>query len=911
MPEEIGFFFENHPDPMLVYEPNSLRILAANRAASEVYGYTNDEFLNMTIAAMRPPEDVPRLLAVVKQVAGQRGAGNMWRHRTKAGKIIYADVMSQPLSYRGAPARLVVIRNVTASTHLQAFVEALPGKFMVLDANDLTIVSASDEYLAATMRKREGIKGHHLFDAFPADPNETDQDGVTTLQRSLTRVIESRHADSMAVQRYPIPRPTEQGGGFEERFWSVVNSPIFGYEGNVAYIIHRVEDITDFVRLAERHHNADTESANAHLIESHSKQLATDILVRSRELKETNARLSEYEANLRMAQRLLGLGIWRLNIDTNEIVWSDNVYAMFGQTPTEFGHSIEAYLDLIHPGDRAAFESYVADYLGNPLPTFELNHRIVRPDGKIIYIRGIAELTLTPDGRLLNGVVQDITTDIQARQQSLMLAQRLAQTLDSMSDAFYLLDKQWCFSYINAEGERLLHRKYDDLIGRNVWEAFPEAAESIIKTEYERAIADNTAVEFSLYFAPLKTWFEINAYPSSEGLAVYFRDITERRELAERLNQSQKMEAIGQLTGGIAHDFNNLLTVILGNAELLKESLDDHPSLRLFAEMSASAAERGAELTNRLLAFARRQALEPKVIDTNKLVSGIEGLLRRALNEDIDIELVRGGGVWPAEIDPSQLESAILNMAINARDAMPDGGKLTIETANARLDDAYADTHPDVKPGQYVMISVSDTGTGMSADVIAKAFEPFYTTKPAGKGSGLGLSMVYGFVKQSGGHIKIYSEIGEGTTIRLYFPRANPTGIEDTFEPARTVMPGHEHILVVEDDNLVRTHVITQLKGLGYRVTEAISGQAALDIIKRHSDIDLLFTDVVMPGGINGRQLADQARVLRPELKVLYTSGYTENAIVHHGRLDQGVHLLAKPYRRSELASKLRKALEQ
>ncbi|MBC2769223.1 hybrid sensor histidine kinase/response regulator [Pusillimonas minor] len=909
MPEEIGFFFENHPDPMLVYEPDSLRILAANRAASEVYGYTHEEFLNMTIAAIRPPEDVPRLLAMVKQVAGQRGTGNMWRHRTKAGKIIYADVLSQPLVYHGTQARLVVIRNVTANTHLQTFVEALPGKFMVIDANDLSIVSASDEYLAATMRKREEIKGRHLFEAFPADPNDTDLDGVTALQRSLTRVVESRHTDSMAVQRYPIPRPPELGGGFEERFWSTVNSPIFGYEGNVAYIVHRVEDVTEFVRLAESHNDGDMGAANAHLIESHNKQLATDILVRSRELKETNARLSEYEANLRMAQRLLGLGIWRLNIDTNEIVWSDNIYTMFGQTPAGFGHSVEAYTALIHPGDRSAFEAYVAEYMRNPLPMFELNHRIVRPDGKIIYIRGVAELTITPDGRLLNGVVQDITADVQARQQSLMLAQRLAQTLDSMSDAFYLLDKQWCFSYINAEGERLLRRNYDDLIGRNLWAAFPEAAESIIKTEYEKAIADDTAVEFSLYFAPLNTWFEINAYPSSEGLAVYFRDVTERREMAERLNQSQKMEAIGQLTGGIAHDFNNLLTVILGNAELLKESLDDQPSLRLFAEMSASAAERGAELTNRLLAFARRQALEPKVIDTNKLVSGIEGLLRRALNEDIDIELVRGGGVWPAEVDPSQLESAILNMAINARDAMPGGGKLTIETANARLDDAYAESHPDVKPGQYVMISVSDTGTGMPAEVIAKAFEPFYTTKPAGKGSGLGLSMVYGFVKQSGGHIKIYSEIGEGTTIRLYFPRANPTGIDDAFEPARAVVPGHEHILVVEDDDLVRTHVVTQLKGLGYRVTEAASGQVALDLIKRHNDIDLLFTDVVMPGGMNGRQLADQAMALRPQLKVLYTSGYTENAIVHHGRLDQGVHLLAKPYRRSDLAAKLRKAL--
>src|SRR5690606_7212066 len=286
--------------------------------------------------------------------------------------------------------------------------------------------------------------------------------------------------------------------------------------------------------------------------------------------------------------------------------------------------------------------------------------------------------------------------------------------------------------------------------------------------------------------------------------------------------------------------------------------------------------------------------------------------LRRTLSENIEIEMVRGGGLWTSEVDPGQLESALLNMAINARDAMPEGGRLTIETANAMLDDIYARAHHEVSAGQYVLVSVSDTGAGMTADIAGQAFEPFFTTKQVGKGSGLGLSMVYGFVKQSGGHAKIYSEPGEGTTIKLYFPRALANGEQQYTLPGESaVTGGREHILVVEDDDLVRNHVISLLGGLGYRVTSTASGAEAMAELRRNVPIDLLFTDVIMPGGMNGRQLADAAQGLRPGLKVLFTSGYTENAIVHHGRLDHGVNLLGKPYRRQELAAKVRKVLDE
>ncbi|MFN3613769.1 MAG: ATP-binding protein, partial [Rubrimonas sp.] len=377
-----------------------------------------------------------------------------------------------------------------------------------------------------------------------------------------------------------------------------------------------------------------------------------------------------------------------------------------------------------------------------------------------------------------------------------------------------------------------------------------------------------------------------------------------------QLRRAQRLEAIGQLTGGVAHDFNNLLTIILGNAEMLVEALEGDDRLRGLAELTQSAAERGAQLTGRLLAFARRQPLDPSPTDVNALLADMDGLLRRTLGGEVQIETVRGGGLWRALVDATQLESAVLNLCINARDAMPAGGRLTIETGNVFLDQAYADTAEEVTPGQYVMVAISDTGTGMPPEVAARAFEPFFTTKPVGRGSGLGLSMVFGFAKQSRGHVKIYSEQGQGTTVRLYLPRAHQgEDIGAARETAEDVEGGGETILLAEDDAMVRNHGADLLRQLGYRVIAVADAAAALDALGGPETVDLLFTDVVMPGGMNGRELANRARALRPDLPVLFTSGYTENAIVHHGRLDPGVILLAKPYRRRELAAKVRQAL--
>jgi signal transduction histidine kinase/CheY-like chemotaxis protein len=394
------------------------------------------------------------------------------------------------------------------------------------------------------------------------------------------------------------------------------------------------------------------------------------------------------------------------------------------------------------------------------------------------------------------------------------------------------------------------------------------------------------------------------------GAVMVVRDITHNKETERQLGQSEKMDAIGQLTGGVAHDFNNILTVIIGTIEILAQGVSDRPQLVAIANMIDEAATRGADLTNHLLAFARKQPLQPRATDVNALIVDTARLLRPTLGEQIEIEAMLPDDAWRAMIDPVRLSTAIINLAINARDAMPDGGKLTLETGNVVLDEAYAKTNSDVTPGPYVMIAVSDSGAGIPAAIRDRVFEPFFTTKAVGKGTGLGLSMVYGFVKQSRGHIKIYSEEGHGTSIKLYLPRLEDavmaaTGPVDT----QALTGGQERILVVEDDSMVRNYVIAQLSSLGYETLSAANAIEALALLDKGEAFDLLFTDVIMPGGLNGRQLADEVLRRRPDVKVLFTSGYTENAIVHHGRLDHGVALLNKPYRKADLARKIREVL--
>lgn len=417
--------------------------------------------------------------------------------------------------------------------------------------------------------------------------------------------------------------------------------------------------------------------------------------------------------------------------------------------------------------------------------------------------------------------------------------------------------------------------------------------------------------------------FSWTAVPENNLIYCVARDVTEQRAHAraladaeDALRQAQKMETLGQLTGGVAHDFNNLLQIVTGNLELLQRGLpEDQARLRRAADNAMAGAERAALLTQRLLAFSRRQPLAPERIDPNRLVSGMSDLLNRTLGETIEVETIQSARIWPVEIDVNQMENALLNLAVNARDAMPDGGKLTIEVANTHIDEDYAAQEAEVSPGQYVLISVSDTGQGMDEDVLSHAIEPFFTTKEVGRGTGLGLSMVYGFIKQSGGHIRVYSERGHGTTVKIYLPRFygplpdNDTG---TVSRATPVCGGDETVLVCEDDDKVRAYTVDVLKELGYRVMEADNGAAALQTLETASEpIDLLFTDVILPGGMTGADIAQQARAQQPGLRILFATGYARNAIIHHGRLDPGVELLTKPFTYAELATKVREMLDR
>jgi PAS domain S-box-containing protein len=569
---------------------------------------------------------------------------------------------------------------------------------------------------------------------------------------------------------------------------------------------------------------------------------------------------------------------------------------------------------------------------------FEEENWRVRKDGSRFWALAVLDAIHDEHGQLIG--FAKITRDMSERQRAqevLAESERLFRLLvKGVTDyAIFMLDPDGNVTNWNSGAERIKGYGESEIIGRHFSSFYTEEDRRLGKPQEALRQAALTGRFESEGWRVRKNgerfWANalIDAIYDEAGKLIGFakvtRDITERRQAEKRLEetrsqlaQSQKMEAIGQLTGGVAHDFNNLLMIIIGNLETAERQLDDLGGamvgrLRRVLGRSSRAAQRAATLTKRLLAFSRRQALKPEPLDVNRFIADCGEFLRRTLGETIDIVTVGGGGVWPIEVDVNELESALLNVALNARDAMPGGGKLTIDVSNALLDKDYARGNPEVLPGQYVVISVTDTGTGMKQETLQRAFDPFFTTKPAGQGTGLGLSQVYGFVKQSGGHIRLYSEPGQGTTVKVYFPRllgepASPIEGDRNAETAEG--QAGETILLVEDDHDVRTYLLETLRELNYRVLGTQDAGAALSYIERPNiRVDLLLTDVVLPG-MNGRELADRARRLRPDLKVLFLTGYSRNAVVHQGRLDAGVELLQKPVRQAELAGRIRDMLD-
>ena len=559
---------------------------------------------------------------------------------------------------------------------------------------------------------------------------------------------------------------------------------------------------------------------------------------------------------------------------------------------------------------------------------FEIEGWRVRKDGSRFWANVVIDPIRDPQGNLVGfaKVTRDLTERRAAEVELRKSEERFRLLIQSVTDyAIYMLDTEGRVSSWNPGAERFKGYAASEIMGEHFSRFYTEEdrqagvprtalataqREGRFEAEGWRVRKDGTRFWASVIIDPIRT-------EGGEllGFAKVTRDLTEKRATEERLRQSQKMEAVGQLTGGLAHDFNNLLTGIGGSMELIKTRLAQGRAQEVdrYVMAAQGALKRAAALTHRLLAFSRRQTLDPQPANPNRLLLGLEELVRRTMGPGIKVEVVGTSGAWPIFVDPNQLENAVLNLCINARDAMPDGGKLTIEAANKWLDERAA-RDQDLPIGQYVSICVTDTGTGMPPDVVAKAFEPFFTTKPLGEGTGLGLSMVYGFARQSGGQVRIYSEVGQGTTMCLYLPRHNADASAEEEQPIPTQprpRADGEVVLVIDDEPTIRMLIGEVLSDLGYAVIEAPDGPAGLKVLESNARIDLLITDVGLPGGMNGRQVADAARVNRPELKVLFITGYAENAVVGNGRLEKGMFVVTKPFQMEALASRIKDIIKQ
>jgi PAS domain S-box-containing protein len=689
----------------------------------------------------------------------------------------------------------------------QLLFESAPGPLLVLSPQ-WKIVAVSDAYLRATMTTREGLVGRDLFEAFPDNPDDAAATGTRNLRDSLRRVLRDRAPDAMAVQKYDIRRPEAEGGGFEERYWSPVNSPVPGPDGDVAYVIHRVEDVTEFYRLKQR--EVEQERLTARLI-SRGAEMETEIFRRAQEVQGVNRLLRE--ANARLADR---------------------------------------------------YEASTADLA-------RANER----------------------------------------------ARQLAAIVESSDDGIVGLDLAGAVTDWNRGAERLFGYAAAEVAGRPIFDLLPAAeragaaetlgrlrrGEAVPPYEAVRGRKDGTPVSVSVRLSPIRDGDRVT------GVSLIYRDLTESRRLEQQLHQSQKMEAVGQLAGGIAHDFNNLLTVINGYSDLLLGNLPPGDPGRAVVEEIYKAGERAALLTRQLLAFSRRQVVEPRVIDLNGVVGEAARMLRRLVGEDITLTVVPAADLGRVRADPGQVEQVLLNLVVNARDAMARGGHLTIETADVDLDGRYARSHLEVRPGRYAMLAVSDTGVGMDEATKARIFEPFFTTK-GDKGTGLGLATVYGIVKQAGGSLYVYSEPGRGTTFKVYLPVVDRGAAADQSEadPERH-LHGTGTVLLVEDEPAVRALSRMVLEMYGYTVLEAANGGEALRVGGAHAGpIHLLVTDVVMPG-MGGREVAERLRPRLPDMRVLYVSGYTDDAVVRHGVLAAETAFLQKPFTPVTLAAKVREVL--
>jgi PAS domain S-box-containing protein len=625
--------------------------------------------------------------------------------------------------------------------------------------------------------------------------------------------------------------------------------------------------------------------------------------------------------------------IYMIDLDGRILSWNSGAARLKGYSAEEIiGRPFSQFYT---PEDRAAEIPEKALATAKSEGRFLAEGWRVRKDGTRFWASVVIDAIKDDEDRVIGfaKVTRDITERQEAQNRLLESERRYRRLVEAVVDyAIFQLDVHGIIVTWNVGAQHIKGYTADEIIGKHFSAFYTEedrqagVPDRALETAATKGRFEAEGWRVRKDGSKFWAWVVIDAIYNDDkkiiGFAKVTRDISERHEAQlalkktqEQLAASQKMEAVGQLSGGIAHDFNNLLMIVLGNLETVQRQarqIKGATHLERGLGNAMRGAQRAAALTSSLLAFSRRQALAPKPLDVNRFITGAAEFLQRALGETIDIEAAGGAGLWRIEVDANHLESALVNLAINARDAMPAGGKLTIEAANVFVDEEYTRAIPEMAPGQYVVISVTDTGSGMSPEVLSRAFEPFYTTKEAGHGTGLGLSQVYGFVKQSGGNVRIYSELGQGTTIKMYFPRLSGVGSEESEELPQPIVEGEpsETILIVEDDKDLRTYLADILRNLNYRVIPTPNAQSALTILLQADErVDLVLTDVVMPG-INGRELGRRAQSIRPGLPVLYMTGYSRNAIVHQGRLDEGVEFLQKPVSQAQLAARIRKLLD-
>jgi PAS domain S-box-containing protein len=659
------------------------------------------------------------------------------------------------------------------------------------------------------------------------------------------------------------------------------------------------------------------------------------------------AALREREAELARVQQIGRIGGLEVDLRTGFRNRRSPEYLLIhGLPPDAANESHEDWVRRIHPEDREAVEKKFRDAIAGKAHEYTVQYRIIRPsDGETRWISVKSTIERDENGKAIRlvGAHTDVTEQVEAdlalrqsEERYRKLADQLAELNATLAqrveektrerdriwnvsrDLLVVADRDGVWRTVNPAWTRTLGWSEAELLNRtSEWLEHPDDG-GLTRAKVQKLAAGEATVRFESRFRHKDgsyRWLSWTGVPDRDHIYAVARDVTAEKAAAERLKttedalrQSQKMEAVGQLTGGIAHDFNNLLTGIVGSLDLLQTRLNQGrtENVARYIDAAMTSANRAAALTHRLLAFARRQPLIPKSVDANHLVVSLEDLLRRTIGETIDLEIAASNDLWLTLCDPNQLESALLNLAINARDAMPDGGKLTITTANARLEAVSADT-PALAPGDYVCIAVTDTGTGMSTEVAARAFDPFFTTKPIGQGTGLGLSMIYGFARQSNGHVTIDSKLGLGTSVKLYLPRhrgdaavPDPSAVREA-EYAAT----GETVLVVEDEPVVRAVILEMLADQGYRTLEAVDGPSGLKILRDQKRVDLLVTDVGLPG-MNGRQLADQARETRPDLKILFITGYAESVAISDGFLQPGMEMITKPFDLDHLSRRIR-----